>query len=55
MQQISKEQIKGKGPKTKQTGLGQEQGWVTGNGCWNKIRLTNITLRVGEIVKTKNV
>ena len=24
-------------------------------GCWNKIRLTNITLRVGEIVGTKNV
>ena len=23
--------------------------------CWNKIRLTNITLRVGEIVGTKNV
>ena len=23
--------------------------------CWNKIRLTNITLRVGEIVRTKNV
>jgi len=22
---------------------------------WNKIRLTNITLRVGEIVRTKNV
>ena len=23
--------------------------------CWNKIRLTNTTLRVGEIVRTKNV
>ena len=23
--------------------------------CWNKIRLTNIALRVGEIVGTKNV
>jgi len=23
--------------------------------CWNKIRLTNITLRVGKIVETKNV
>jgi len=23
--------------------------------CWNKIHLTNITLRVREIVRTKNV
>jgi len=26
-----------------------------GHVCWNKIRLTNITLRVGEIVGTINV
>ena len=26
-----------------------------GGDCWNKIRLTNITLRVGEIVRMKNV
>jgi len=26
-----------------------------GGDCWNKIRLTNITLKVGEIVRTKNV
>ena len=26
-----------------------------GGDCWNKICLTNITLRVGEFVRTKNV
>ena len=28
---------------------------VGAEGCWNKIRFTNITLRVGEIVETNNV